>query len=443
MKTKRSQQRGFIAVFVIVMVAIAAMTALTTKIWGSGDTSVYEQKITHDALQKAKEGILAYLSSNGRLPCPTDVTTSAMLASSEGSTTTPCGVGANGNAAGISSIGLVPWKTLGMPVPKDSQSECIWYAVSGNMKASNSSTGINADSDGLFEIRNVYGTVIDNTSDSKNKAVAILFSPGSPTTTGSFAQSRSAPSNVLWRPTCKTTTGTTNIQAAKQYLDSASVAINGVQTTIENWNISTTANAPKTFVQGYVNGAFPLGGMNDQLAWITADEFGKASTQYAASQIALVLKDFYITRTNNKFYPSPASDISTGNCNTSLKKGYLPMLCTTGGTLWGTSGNGVIEKESKALITDKWHERTHYVLSDKCKSGTTYCGDGLGDLSVDTSSNLHTIVIVRGRDSRACTSPESCFESSINVTAAGSSSIKIYESPLKTKGNNDMLGYTK
>ncbi|MGH7962424.1 MAG: hypothetical protein ACRERD_11465, partial [Candidatus Binatia bacterium] len=66
---------------------------------------------------------------------------------SEGFSQGPCG---NKYA---NYVGRLPWKSLGIPVLRDGDAECLWYAVAGSYKNANVKTDmLNEDTDGQFEV---------------------------------------------------------------------------------------------------------------------------------------------------------------------------------------------------------------------------------------------------------------------------------------------------
>lgn len=191
------------------------------------------------SMDQAREALLAYATtyrdnpSNttevfGYLPCP-DTSGSGQEASS-------CG------AADEASVGLFPYKTLGLPDIRDSQGECLWYAVSGRFKNYYKTTGlVNWDGQGQFSITDSAGTSLAAPGDSKGGAAAVIFSPG-PVLAG---QTRSAGANGP----CAV-----DPSLVAAYLDG-------------NYNFATSATIPLT--QGPVTDANGNTTNNDKLIWIS------------------------------------------------------------------------------------------------------------------------------------------------------------------------------
>ncbi|MDR2366107.1 MAG: hypothetical protein LBD68_09725 [Zoogloeaceae bacterium] len=130
-----------------------------------------------EALFLAKEALLGYALAYpesrlerrhfvpGHLPCPDTGNT----LENEGAESGVCG------GKGVSVIGHFPWRSLGVPSPRDGSGECLWYAVSGNYKASPKADLLNPDTAGLIQIVAADGhTVL------ADDVVAVLFAPGMP-----------------------------------------------------------------------------------------------------------------------------------------------------------------------------------------------------------------------------------------------------------------------
>lgn len=429
------------AVLLIVMIALAAMAALTKGLWGGGNAQLLAQSDTQLAFKSAKEGLLAYVAENGRLPCPSDITTISLSAAQEGTSQSTCG------AKGVSQIGLVPWKTLGVPVPRDGTNGCIWYAVSGNLKINAKTSPINADSNGVFTIRDIDNNILGDSQN--NPAAAVLIAANTAITSEGYVQTRT-PESPVTRIQCNLPLAAGSPQTAnnvaKRYLDSMlTIYSTGTSVDYNNWQVAATAGATKTFVQGYINAQYPHPQVNDQLAWISAEEFGKTSSYYGARQAQKALSGYYSAASN---YVSPASSVG-GACDTSLKKGYLPSTCPIFDSEANLTFDTWKDTHAKDFLADEWHKSTHYVLSDKCKTnGAKYCAGSGNFLSVDDQNTLHTIGIIRGRSVTPCATPQACMENPNNIVAANNPASVIYESVNKTKfippkPNNDIIVFTK
>ncbi|MDR1351416.1 MAG: hypothetical protein LBJ59_11715, partial [Zoogloeaceae bacterium] len=194
-----------------------------------------------EALFLAKEALLGYALAYpeggagrkglvpGHLPCPDTGNT----LEHEGAESGTCG------GKGVSVIGHFPWRSLGVPPPRDGGGECLWYAVSGNYKANPKADLLNPDTAGLIKIMASDGhTVL------ADEVVAVLFAPGAPLD----GQSRQ-----YLKGECRWD------YAAHAFLDGfAGIANNAPNMAAEGESRFIVADAPANF--------------NDRLLWITRDE---------------------------------------------------------------------------------------------------------------------------------------------------------------------------
>ena len=69
-----------------------------------------------------------------------------------------------------SSIGRLPWRTLGIDPGRTRGGECLWYAVSGSWKAAALAKPamVNEDSAGQFRVLATDGTVIERADASES-----------------------------------------------------------------------------------------------------------------------------------------------------------------------------------------------------------------------------------------------------------------------------------
>src|SRR5882672_3976399 len=118
-----NRQRG---IALLIVLALLVLLVGTVMVGFTGDLARQnrKQQQTTDALAMAKEALIGYAAKDpnqpGVLPCPDS--------DNDGSADSPCG------ATGVTAIGRLPWKTLGLPDVRDGAGECLWYAVSANFK---------------------------------------------------------------------------------------------------------------------------------------------------------------------------------------------------------------------------------------------------------------------------------------------------------------------
>jgi len=225
-----SRQSGAILLLILLFLALGVMAWFITV-----SPSPRRELATAEKLAMAREALLGYAviypeaRANrkgfvpGHLPCPdTD--------SSLGYEGAEAGVCAG---KGISVLGRFPWRSLSMPPLKGSDTECLWYLVSGNHKAEPKADLLNPDTDGLIEIVSADGqTVI------AENVVAVLFAPGAPLPGQTRSFRAGADGSECRRD-----------YDARQYLEN---------------------NAPNPAAEGITR---VMVGKNESMTWITRDEW--------------------------------------------------------------------------------------------------------------------------------------------------------------------------
>ena len=231
-----ARSRGAALIILMALLAMGVFYFLMQEIEGLGQ---YQRaaKAEGDPLVMAREALLAYATTYrdthgdevfGYLPCP-DL-------DGDGVAEATCG------NAGEASVGLLPYRSLGLPDLRDSAGICLWYAVSGGFKNNpKSATALmNWDAQGQFGVVDSGGATLVAPDDPQGGAAAVVFAAG-----GALAgQSRTA---VATGPCAVDPT-----QVAA-YLDGT-----------YNFAIGTTI----TLTQGRTGD----GANNDRLAWLTPRE---------------------------------------------------------------------------------------------------------------------------------------------------------------------------
>ncbi|MBK8120557.1 MAG: hypothetical protein IPK39_16285 [Sulfuritalea sp.] len=98
-----------------------------------------ESRGASDSLAQAREALLAYAATYrddpsrstevfGYLPCPDTSGKTGIQTPGDGEAAATCGTSEQ------AAIGLLPYKTLGLPDLRDSSGVCLWYAVAGGFK---------------------------------------------------------------------------------------------------------------------------------------------------------------------------------------------------------------------------------------------------------------------------------------------------------------------
>jgi type II secretory pathway pseudopilin PulG len=425
-QAQRGLQQGFVAVFLIVMIAVAAMTALTANLWGGSSTQNLEREKTRAALQVAKEALLNYIELGqgasdanlfdqigGRLPCA-NLNGSGL--SDNGTGAAQCGL------QNVSRVGLFPFATVGTPAPRDGSGECLWLVVGGSFKQINPVNTTNADSNGHFSIiqpfkqtnsdgrgwswndRFITGDAnnVNTNPTGPNRAVAIIIAPGKALNAQIRRNANNQPCPLPAVPAT---------DAATNFLDSytsTNTAI-GVSGVINN-AVMPAAGIGKVFVQADRDHEL----LNDELIWINSEEFGRAATKRALNVAAAAIKNFVYGNgllgedTANGFYPPPAATPG-GVCVPGRLQGYIPSTCNTPVSLldWNV-GNRLNLNNNKD--PERWLSQIHYAVSEHCDDRPptavnvsiqppSPCHGGPNRLRVGNNTNTyHALLLIRGRD---------------------------------------------
>lgn len=170
------RQRGAALLLFMLVIIVATATILVSG--ASRDRlAVLQQTDTRAKLEVARTALLDYAALRvdtgdgvaAALPCP-DIDDTGGFADGEAHDTA-CG------AAGVTVIGRLPWKTLGVPALKDAGSACLWYAVSGSWKDAGPATAamINSDSNGSLQLFSVESGNVLAGAQPDERPVAMVF----------------------------------------------------------------------------------------------------------------------------------------------------------------------------------------------------------------------------------------------------------------------------
>ena len=160
----------------IVMVGLGAFGLSKMLDSSVQDKHELSKEKTRTSLLEAKEALLSYaveflaendMGTMARLPCP-DVSNSWNF---EGSQDPTCG------DKGANSLGLFPFKTVGLGKLEDGNGQCLWYAVSGSYKNSPDMDLVNWDTNGMLTVEDENGN-LKHSSDPSEYPVAVLIAPG-------------------------------------------------------------------------------------------------------------------------------------------------------------------------------------------------------------------------------------------------------------------------
>ena len=266
------RQRGAALLIALLLVTLALTSILVSGL-SQIDLETQRQKKTLVALAQAKEALIAWSVLHGdtgdrpgTLPCPD---TNFFGSTSSGNESGSC------SAAGGTSLGRLPWKSLGIGELRDADGEPLWYAVSDRFRRQGlNNAAINSDTPGTLLLYAEDGTTL--LTGSGDELAAIVFSPGKPLP----GQDRVGAPN-----------------SASSYLDSG--------------NGRTNAAAGGPFIAGPAKDAAGNEVINDRVLGISARELIAAVEKRALREAENALAA-YATDSGGK-YPNPG-DATGPNC---------------------------------------------------------------------------------------------------------------------------------
>ena len=220
----------------------------------------------------------------GNLPCPDG---NHFGDSNTGYASGSCSAGGN------TSIGRLPWKSLGVERLRDANGESLWYAVSDSFRTANdlNNKAINSDTKGSLLLYGTDGTSL--TTPPGEELAAIIFAPGLPLE----GQDRSALPD-----------------AASSYLEAFAGKNN--------------ASAAGPFVMGPAKDSIGNLVINDLVIGITARELISAMEKRALKEAQNALLNY---KTALGSFPSPAP-YSGANCTSTVTNVKSVALCASDST---------------------------------------------------------------------------------------------------------------
>jgi hypothetical protein len=153
-----------LTVFILALGIGAAVLATTRPV----SVALYNRQVKHDeaVLSQAMDALIgrAVADANrpGSLPCPdtNDDGVAEIFAGSH------C----------PSYIGRLPWRTLGLPDPRDASGERLWYSLSSRFRDNSTAEPINTDTKVTPQVNVYLGSTATLLT---NEPVAVIFAPGS------------------------------------------------------------------------------------------------------------------------------------------------------------------------------------------------------------------------------------------------------------------------
>ncbi len=180
-----SQRQQGAALLLIMLGLIMAMSTILLANLSRDDLRTHQLSLSMAQLAKARAALIDFAVVNPNLnlgqahglPCP-DIDASGGFAEGEAHTSA-CG------APGVSVIGRLPWRTLGLPPLKDAAAACLWYVVSGSYKQAAAETVemINTDSNGQLQLFDVESASIAEGLSAEDRPVAMVIAAMQPLAT--------------------------------------------------------------------------------------------------------------------------------------------------------------------------------------------------------------------------------------------------------------------
>lgn len=168
----RGRQDGYVYLLMLALLIVGSLYGLLRHLDPKA-LQAEQPGTTARALTTARDALLGYAATYrefhpdegyGHLPCPD---------------TDGDGV-AEGNCSST-TLGLLPYRTLGLPDLRDASGNCLWYAVAARFKNNPKSDPLNWDAQGELVITDAGGANIVAAPDDSNGGVAaIVFAPGAP-----------------------------------------------------------------------------------------------------------------------------------------------------------------------------------------------------------------------------------------------------------------------
>lgn len=131
MNPPRIAERGSVLLLALAVLIMVMTTALLEAL-APDKQALWASRRTAELLARSREALVAYAMvgpNPGELPCPD------MDGSLDGRSDVSCG------PPGKTAVGLLPWRTLGLPPTRDAAQAFFWYAVSGRRKPGGAEPG--------------------------------------------------------------------------------------------------------------------------------------------------------------------------------------------------------------------------------------------------------------------------------------------------------------
>jgi hypothetical protein len=310
---------------------------------------------TADVFADVKAALIGYAARQGVFQCADPGNAAACTAELNASSKLgelPCpdtnNDGVAEAACATERLGRVPWKTLGIPEPRDNAGEILWYAVSLRFlnNASNpivtvgnyvTSGALNSSTPGDVIVRGPDGTP------TTSSAIAVIFSPGAVL----GGQDR----NPNVSATC--TPGQPNLA---RNLCSANY--------LESFGTTNNAASGGPFIAGT-----PGNGFNDRLVVVSAAELMPILEMRLGKEMQALLLQYKYNSVCQCYPWADSWSYSGGIADVGVNRGRLPSSAEPDD--WGT---GTIPKFPGWLKDNDWHNQVYYSASkNESASGCLTC----------------------------------------------------------------------
>lgn len=389
----------------LLLVLIATGTGLLASLTRH-NPATQKQERTLRTLAQAKQALIAWAVVQGdvgtdtyhrpgTLPCPDTY--------SFGSTNTGSAAGSCSSGGGT-SIGRLPWKSLGVAPLRDADGELLWYALSDRFRNPNlNNDAINSDTLGSLQLYAADGsTLLTRTGD---ELAAIIFAPGPPLS----GQDRAASNNL-----------------ASSFLEHAQGKNN--------------ASATGPFITGPAKNAQGEIMVNDVSIGITARELVAALEKRALKEATNALAR-YASAHGGK-YPNPASANDT-NCTASITNvATSPPSCTSN----GSTCTGRLPENALAPYVAAWFTQNGWgrAMTYAVNQAQVENGDSLDcppTLTVDGLTKYYVLLAPgtpRSEQTRPSTALSDYLEDSANADAWNSDSNFVTPNTSSGTGNDQL-----
>lgn len=371
--TLRTRQRGAALMAMLVVVIMGGAWWLVSGLKAAGNRTAVDRTYNAKVLAEAKAALIAWAAMNaadltdhfpGSLPCPEGA---AWIAQSGiPNTANTEGIAAPGTQQGItvatcSSVGRLPWRTLGIPKLVDAAGEPLWYVVDASAAGwarptSGTNLSINSNKAGTLTV-----------DGAANAAVAVIIAPGAPMTVTPNANQIAAG--------CATRTQqrTPSAPDVRDYLECYSTASPlNVRTQVVDNSSNLVSNDQMVVITAaeVLAAVEPVVAQRIQKQVVPQLQTVYASTDWGTSATAPLFPFAVPYPTSGKF-DAAASDLKGTNGTT---EGLLPLTTDTAFVQWNAAATQITKAAGSAGAA----------VSGTCTGTTTLvCTVNLGCTNID------------------------------------------------------------